>query len=138
MTKYKYIKGLHPLKGKTREIHLFGFDCETANNNKDLLCCSLVGDLNIREFFTRKSKFVNFLQSEQKLRRSYIVATNLMFDLNAIFSPTEILTNFDIIERAGSIIYAKTYIRYKIDYKFYTSEQLQQLKLDGKIKDIGK
>jgi len=130
--------GLRPLKGKVKDIKIFGFDIETYNNNKNFLCGSIVGD-NYTKFFTDKQEMINEFASNRIFRNAYLVATNLMFDFFGLFAIEDAIKKFNIIERAGSLVLATTYIKYsKDDYNFYKKSQLNLLKYDKKIKDISK
>lgn len=129
-------KGLRVLKGKTKAVKLFGYDIETYNHNKNFLCCSLVG-YNYKKFFLSKKEFKEELTSNQIFRNSFICATNLLFDFFGTFSLKEAINNFTIIERAGSLVFAKTYISYDSkDKKFYSKTRLNEMKENDEIKSI--
>jgi hypothetical protein len=103
-------KGLRALKGFPKTKALYGFDIETANNNKDFVCASLVSDDYV--FFTRsKDELIHELLVNKRYHNSFIVATNLMFDFFGVFSIREAHQDFKIIERQGKLIFCKTYVK---------------------------
>lgn len=128
-----FSKGLRKLKGKVRQVKLFGFDIETYNNNKDFLCASIVGD--DYEFFTKsKQALKNEIATNPIFKNSYICATNLMFDFFGTFSIREAFKNFKIIERGSGIILASTYCtRDQKDNRFYSRIHIDHLAKTGKI-----
>ena len=113
MTKrpFKIDKGLRILKGKVKTYKVFGFDTETCNNNKDFVCSSIVGTLYTK-FFTDKKSMIEELQTNRIFRGSFLVATNLMFDFFSLFGIREAIKQFMVVERAGSLIFCKTYVSY--------------------------
>lgn len=109
----KNFKGLRKLNGKVKIYKIFGFDTETYNKNKYLLCASIVGNDYKKVFFSRQS-IIDEIRFNRIFRNSFLFATNLGFDFGAIFPDfNQNFKNFDIIERQGSIIFAKTYIDYE-------------------------
>jgi len=124
-----YKKGLYKLKGKTKEVKVFGFDVETYDNNQEISVMSIVGKDYKKFFYTRKELYLE-LSSNQIFRNSLICATNLTFDLTAFMPITELFNNSEIIERQGGIILAITYVKYdKNDFKLYSKATLDNIKL---------
>ena len=131
-------KGLKPLKSKFKIYPIFGFDIETYNRNKNFLCASIIGD-NYKKIFYNKEDIKKELTSNRIFRGSYICATNLLFDFFGIFEIREALENFNLIERAGSLILATTHIKYDTkDNNFYNNismiKMLKKLKTRDKTK----
>lgn len=130
---YRKFKGLRPLKSLAKKIKIYGFDIETANNNKDFVCASIVGE-DVNEFFKNVNDFKNFLVSDQRLRQSYIFATNTMFDFFGTFPRQEAYKNFDIIEQHGQLILSSAYISYNSkDKNFYHKSKVTDKKKYWKI-----
>lgn len=137
--KFNFEKGLRILKGKIPKYKIFGFDIETCNNNKDFVCCSIVGD-NYKKFFTSIDDLKQELLNNRIFSNSFICATNLMFDFFGVFSLHDTLKYFNIIERSGSLMYAKTYTNYdkNSDVKkgFYKFSNLKHMKRNKIIDSI--
>lgn len=130
--------GLKPLKGKLKKYPIFGFDIETYNNNRNFLCASIVGE-NYQKIFYNKEDLKKELATNRRFRGAYLCATNLLFDFFGIFEIREALENFNLIERAGSLILATTHLKYDAkDYNFYNNtkmiKMLQKLKTRDKEK----
>ena len=120
----KRFKGLFRLKGKVNPVKIFGFDTETYDNNSKMVLCSIVGD-NYTKVFDNKMDFIKEITSNRCFRNSYICATNLLFDLFAIFTMEEVFSFFNTIERQGNLILAKAYVKYdKNDHGLYTKERV--------------
>ena len=120
----KKFKGLKPYDGKIKTRNIFGFDIETFGNKNEFYCVSIVG--KDYSFFTYDiNEFIKELHNYKLFRNSYICASNLGFDFFGIFSNFEnTFKTFNIIDRAGSLIYAETYIsRNKDDLNFYKNPQ---------------
>ena len=130
--------GLKPLKGKFKIYPIFGFDIETYNRNKNFLCASIIGD-NYQKIFYNKEDIKKELSTNRIFRGSYLCATNLLFDFFGIFEIQEALENFNLIERAGSLILATTHIKYDSkDYKFYNRVKLMKMLKKLKTRDKAK
>lgn len=130
--------GLKPLKGKLKTYPIFGFDIETYNNNKNFLCASIVGD-NYCKIFYDKDSIKKEFSKNRIFRGAYLCATNLLFDFFGIFGIKEALEKFNLIERAGSLILASTYIKYDADnYNFYNNAKLISMLKELKTRDKSK
>ena len=129
------IAGLRILKGKIKPIKIFGFDIETYNNNKNFLCASIVG--KDYSFYTeKKEELITEFLTNRIFRNSFITATNLMFDFFAMFNLKDVFKHFDIIERAGSLVLAVSYINYQGNQEFHKKGFIYNNKL--KTKDFYK
>jgi hypothetical protein len=120
----KKFKGLNPYNGNIKIKNIFGFDIETIGTKNNFYCVSIVG--KDYSFFTYDiNEFIKELHNYKLFQNSYICATNLAFDFFGIFSNFEnTFKTFNIIDRAGSLIYAETYIsRNKDDLNFYKNPQ---------------
>lgn len=124
--KFRFEKGLKKLDGKVREYNIFGFDIETANNNKDFLLGSIVGKDYEKVFYDAES-MRNEIATNRIFKGSYICASQLTFDYCMLFPDLE--ENFkhsEIIERSSAIIYVKTHVSYdEDDNKFYGKHQIK-------------
>jgi DNA polymerase elongation subunit (family B) len=121
---YRKINGLTPIRSKkVFEKPIFGFDVETANNNKDFVMATINGNNYLKTFYTRKD-LIKELVHNQIFRRSYIIATNLMFDFFASFDRDNAFNVFDILERQGRVLCATSYINYKKP-EFHNKQDMQ-------------
>lgn len=126
-------KGLYPLKSKTvKSKTIFGFDVETANNNKDFVLATLNGKDYLKTFHS-KQELKKELLSNQIFRNSYIIATNLMFDFFATFSKDQAFNEFDVLERQGRVLCATSYIPYK-NSRFMNKSDMQYMIKRYKLK----
>lgn len=92
---------------------IYGFDIETANNNKDFVLASIVGN-GIKELFYDKRSFISFLK-QKRFRGSIISASNLQFDFFGMMYNEPEIRDFNYLFRNSELIYAKTYL---YDQKF--------------------
>lgn len=115
------IPGLYPLKKMPKIYRIFGFDTETCNNNKDFVCGSIVGK-NLVEFYDDKESMRTALIS-RKFSGALLVATNLLFDFFSLFSIQEAFNEWDILERQGSLILARTNVD-RVTKKCYSRKKL--------------
>lgn len=108
-------RGLQPLKSEPAQRKVFGFDIETANNNRDFVCCTIVGKNYVKTFYDI-DKFKKEIGTNRIFRNGFIYATNLMFDFYGLFfSHIEAHRDFDVLEDHGRLIQATTYISYNKD-----------------------
>lgn len=106
---------LAPCKQKIFKKKFFGFDIETADDNKDFVCASIVGDNYL--FKTRSAKeFIEEVKNNSCFRNSVLFATNLGFDFFGTFFSSEEQKNFFTLFRGSDLLLAKSYF-YKD--KFY-------------------
>ena len=98
-------------RGSNKKI--YGFDIETANDNKEFVCASIWGE-DFREFYYTKEEVINAFK-KRRFNNSFIVATNLQFDFFGVFSQTEEIQQFKTLFRGSNLLSAKTYI---VDNKY--------------------
>ena len=82
------INVLKSTKQKLFTKRLFGFDIETANNNKDFILASIIGE-NYEKVFYSKDELINEIKNKYIFRNSVICATNLSFDFFGSFFNNE-------------------------------------------------
>jgi len=125
--------GLYPKKTKPKVKPIFAFDVETYANNQKIFCTSIVGK-DFKQFFFSRQEFEEIISSDRRFRGSMIWATNLGFDLTALYK-NEIFVRLNPIERNGSIIYAFCYCLYdNRDKKIYSKLERQEMLKTGKYK----
>jgi hypothetical protein len=107
-------------KFKPFKKHIFGFDIETSNRNKNFLMASIVG-LNrtnrngvaseYKKVFYSKDEVVAELKTNIIFRNSVIFATNLSFDFMGTFFNTDEYNAFDVrfMKNSGKILYARAF-----------------------------
>lgn len=129
----KFKKGLYKLKGSVKSIKLFAFDIETHANNQKFTLGSIYGENYQKTFYSREEMQQEILKN-RIFCNSYIAATNLMFDFFALFPMRENpFSQFKIIERNSSLIFASGYIpKFESKY-FYTKSLVQDYKKENKI-----
>lgn len=128
--------GIYPIKTKHKVKKIFGFDTETfgrfeQNDNQGFLFGSIIGD-DYKQVFFNKDEWEELLHN-QIFRSSFVCATNLAFDLQSIYSCfskmpiEEMLKKYTFRDRAGSIIFAYTYVSYDLnDKKLYSKNALDK------------
>jgi hypothetical protein len=102
-SKSNFIKGFHALGGRIIHKEFIGFDVETYVNEKgenEFRLCSFIFDFDVKSYYGKGTRNLNnnsitffskeecltFLYEHKRLFQSkYIVATNLQFDLIALF-----------------------------------------------------
>jgi hypothetical protein len=95
-------KMIRPIK----KFKIFGFDVETYGNLNKFLMCSIVGN-NLKKVFWNKSAVFDFFEKNSELfKDSFIMATNLQFDILALVSDTEYLKRFTPMFRKTNMICA--------------------------------
>lgn len=122
----KYRNILKPLsKKKLTKYDFVGFDVETYGDDNTFYIGGLLyytkNKVEKFEVFEDREEMIKFLLSD-KFKNKYIVATNLGFDLTALFYNTKTWNDLNILESGSNIIYA--------DYTFKNSTK------KGKIKFI--
>jgi hypothetical protein len=125
------------LKSKPKAVRLVGFDTETINNNKDLLCCSLYCD-GKSEFFRSKDEFFNYIfdkHSKIQFSNAYIFCTNLTFDFFSVFSKEDAFKEFDITERSSRTVICRSYIDYNKKKFVHPEKYRAMIKENKKLKD---
>ena len=88
------LQKLKPTKQKVFKGKIFGFDIETCNDNKELVCATIYYDDNNFWTFTDKDELIFFLKRKM-FWNSIIVATNLAFDFFGIFHEKKEVQIFD-------------------------------------------
>lgn len=108
-----HYKCLKRLNSKVFNKTLYGFDVETCNNNKDFYCGSVYAERAMQDWnykpykvFFNPEDMINEFKSE-KYHNSYIFATNLLFDANALFK--EKIVYFHSLFRGSDVLYYKGY-----------------------------
>lgn len=137
MRKFKFEKGLRPLKAKPVKKKIFGFDIETSHNNKRFVCATIYSKEYQMTFYS-KEELLKELTTNRVFRGAYICATNLMFDFYGLFPIEEAFEMFKIIERGSGLVFASARVIYKKPGKFYSHHHVKAMLEKGKIKDIGK
>ena len=87
---------------------MYGFDIETADNNKTFICATLYTDGYVKTLYT-KDDVIKELKKD-RYRGSIISATNLGFDFFGVFFDNKEMENFNILLRGSDLLYARTYI----------------------------
>ena len=102
---------------KTFKKKFYAFDIETANDNKDFVCASIVGDQYL--FQTRNAQeFIEEVKNSKRFRDSVMFATNLGFDFFGTFFSSEEQKNFFTLFRGSDLLLAKTYFYKGAFYPF--------------------
>lgn len=102
----KFKKGFHPLEGRIISKKFIGFDCETYGEYNKFRLCSFVFDDYVKTFFS-KLDAINFLYENKRLfQGKCIIATNLQFDLTALFFDTEYWDDLEICWSNSNMISA--------------------------------
>ena len=112
ITSRGYSRILKPTKQRCFKGKIYGFDIETANDNKDFVCASVYLDDNNHWFFTDKDALINFFKTK-RFHNSVVCATNLSFDFFGLFFQSEEVKQFQTLFRGSDLLYAKTYIKGK-------------------------
>jgi hypothetical protein len=81
----KYLNKLKPLTRLNNLKNVYGFDIETFDNNKEFVCGSIVNPNKEILFFTNQEKMKNFFFNWNDKNQPIFVATNLNFDITALF-----------------------------------------------------
>lgn len=85
MVNHNFISQFGKLKGHIVSKEFIGFDCETYTNKNLFRCCSFVAS-NWRKTFWNKREAIEFIFNHKRtFQKKYIVATNLEFDIVALF-----------------------------------------------------
>lgn len=105
---------LRPSKQKLFNKRIFGFDIETANDNKDFVIASIVSD-EYKRFFYDKDSLIQELKTNVIFRDSVIFATNLGFDFFGTFYND---SRFFMMRSGGRLICAKSYFYRNEMYPF--------------------
>jgi hypothetical protein len=99
-------KGFRPLQGRIIKKQFIGFDCETFGEKNIFRLCSFVFDNEILTFYS-KYEAIDFIYKNKRLfQGKYIVATNLQFDLTALFFDTLYWDNLNLCWSNSNIISA--------------------------------
>jgi len=98
---------LRPLSSKIPSYSIYAFDIETTGSDNDFLMGSVVGD-NVKKIFWDKKEMIKYITTKRDFyHSSRIFATNLSFDLMALFQKTEWMPKLSILLRGSKIIQAK-------------------------------
>lgn len=101
--------GLRRLVTKVRVHDIYSFDIETYKDKNDFLMGGVWGD-NVKRTFWNKEEMINYLITKPRFRgQAFIFATNLGFDILALFSGTDHFKKMFFVQRGGQII--------RVDYK---------------------
>ncbi|HJZ23918.1 MAG TPA: DNA polymerase [Candidatus Babeliales bacterium] len=103
-------KFLSPQKQKKSKKKIYGFDIETANDNKTFVCATLYYDDKNSWTFRDKEALIAFLKIKSRFGNAYIVATNAGFDFFGTFFGTEDIQHFKLLMRGSHLLSATTYI----------------------------
>lgn len=120
---------------------IFGFDVETYQTQmngyikQDFLMGSVVGD-DCKKVFYDREEMAYFLTHNRKLRNSYIMATNLEFDFQHVFTKSKLLKDMFIIDRNG-VIYAKYQKDVKHKWEFIDTWNYQKTSVEKMGKHLG-
>jgi hypothetical protein len=102
----KYSKGFHPLEGRIISKEFIGFDCETYGEMNVFRLCSFVFNNHERVFSNRNEAIKYMYKNKRLFQGKYVVATNLQFDLIALFFGTEYWDDLKICWNESNIISA--------------------------------
>lgn len=95
-----------PLRANISVKKLWGFDTETYGNKNTFYMGSIVGDDGIQQIFYSKDDFIDYLFKNYKLfTQGYICATNLGFDITALFDNHEKLKDIHPIIKNSNMIF---------------------------------
>jgi len=101
---------LKPTKQRIFKGDIFGFDIETANDNKDFVCASIWHENpKFCKSFLDKKELINYFKLK-RFKGSYVAATNLAFDFFGTFFGEEEVKNFKTLFRGSGLLFAKTFI----------------------------
>lgn len=114
---------LKPTKQRMFNKKIFGFDIETANDNKEFVVASIVGE-NYKKFFYTKGQLNEEVKNNKIFRNAVIFATNLSFDFFGTFFNEKDAENFFTLFRGSDLLLAKTY--------FYKEEFHKEAKIKTK------
>ncbi len=111
------------LNTNVKSKRLWGFDAETYGNYNKFIMVSLYGDENVNKSFYKKEDFIEYLIRNSKpdkcdnigFSNGYVVATNLNFDMLAVFAGTKYFGDLDIFIRNSNMILARfcTHVSYE-------------------------
>jgi len=106
--KYKIMR---KLSGKIPSYYLFGFDIETTGKNQDFLMGSIVSKHDKITFWNQQEMIDTFINNSCFRRDARIFATNLYFDITALFRNSEYMDDLQFIFRGTHMIQAKLPIK---------------------------
>lgn len=115
------MKVLKPTKQQFLKKRIFGFDIETANNNKDFVMSSLVSE-GYEKIFYSPREMIQEIISNPIFKDSLIFATNLSFDFFGTFFTNDETKNFYTLFRGSDLIFAKTWF---YDGSFYPKGKIK-------------
>lgn len=99
---------LKPTKQRIFNKKIFGFDIETANNNKDFVLASLVSD-GYKKLFYSADAVVEEIKTNPIFKNSVVFATNLSFDFFGTFFSHKESKHFYTLFRGSDLLLAKTH-----------------------------
>lgn len=99
------ISKLTPTIQKTIIPDIWGFDIETYGKDNNFYCASFWNESDKKIFFN-KNDIVHFVKSE-RLRSSFIAATNLSFDFFGVYDGHDDIRFFKTLFRGSSLLTAK-------------------------------
>ncbi len=94
---------LKPSSEKLKHKKLYGFDIETYGENNKFLMGSIVNETEEYVFWDKK-RMQDFIIKNEKLKSSYLFATNLGFDFTGLFDTIDIMREFKFISRGSDFI----------------------------------
>lgn len=104
------MKLLKPTVQRTKDIRLYGFDVETANDNIDFVMGSVYSD-DFYQVFYNRDEMAEFLLFNSRFQGAFLVATNLQFDWCALYYNSRYEHYFRIVKDGSRFINVKAYVR---------------------------
>lgn len=101
---------IRSLSSKIPSYSIFAFDIETTGKQNDFLMGSIVGD-HFTQVFWDKEEMIKHLVEKHYYHHTRIFATNLSFDITALFQGTKYIRDLNILLRGSRIIQARLPVR---------------------------
>lgn len=99
---------LKPMSSKIPVYKIYGFDVETTGSKNKFLMGSIVGDNGFKKVFWDKQEMCDYIVNEPKFyKQAILFATNLGFDILALFAGTKYFDQLEPLLRGSSFICAK-------------------------------
>jgi hypothetical protein len=126
-----------PLSGRIISKEFIGFDCETYSDKNIFRFATFYFDANHKFTFSSKKEMINFLYNNKRsFQGKYIVATNLQFDLVALFFDTPEWNDLNIVWSKNKIIMAS--IKFPDSNKHGKIEFIDTLNFNlASVKELG-
>ena len=99
---------LTPLKGKIKTYDYIGFDVETTGDDNQFYSGGLYwyeDNKEMWEYYTDKEQLIKAMLT-RRFRNKTFIATNLGFDLSALFFGTKYWNNIKLTSRGSDILLA--------------------------------